>query len=194
MDTDPSGSGGWRFAQCFGDKGEVEDITEGVHYSSPLARLIEPSLIQSCVGQPILSQRLSSIQPEIIWQRGIRVVESFSLSAMNRYVHRSPAPLMVAVINQLSVYLCASSIIEKGLRVQILYRVSIARTRVRLSQITRDRGEDKQDKMVQTTERRPFFAIDEWSVWFSSRMRDVPKFPHQTKRSNSGKYLRNRCG
>jgi len=27
---DPSGSGGWRFAQCFGDKGEVEDITEGV--------------------------------------------------------------------------------------------------------------------------------------------------------------------
>lgn len=29
MDTDASGSGGWRFAQCFGDKGEVEDITEG---------------------------------------------------------------------------------------------------------------------------------------------------------------------
>lgn len=29
---DPSGSGGWRFAQCFGDKGEVEDITEGMYY------------------------------------------------------------------------------------------------------------------------------------------------------------------
>lgn len=29
MDIDSSGSGGWRFAQCFGDKGEVEDITEG---------------------------------------------------------------------------------------------------------------------------------------------------------------------
>ncbi|KAH7915295.1 WD40-repeat-containing domain protein [Hygrophoropsis aurantiaca] len=28
MDTDPQGSGGWRFAQCFGDKGDVEDITE----------------------------------------------------------------------------------------------------------------------------------------------------------------------
>jgi hypothetical protein len=27
METDSSG--GWRFAQCFGDKGEVEDITEG---------------------------------------------------------------------------------------------------------------------------------------------------------------------
>lgn len=30
MDGDASGSGGWRFAQCFGDKGEVEDITEGI--------------------------------------------------------------------------------------------------------------------------------------------------------------------
>jgi serine/threonine-protein phosphatase 2A regulatory subunit B len=29
MDGDPSGSGQWRFAQAFGDKGEVEDITEG---------------------------------------------------------------------------------------------------------------------------------------------------------------------
>ncbi|KAH9913930.1 protein phosphatase 2A regulatory subunit PR55 [Fomitopsis serialis] len=28
MDQDASGSGGWRFAQCFGDKGDVEDITE----------------------------------------------------------------------------------------------------------------------------------------------------------------------
>lgn len=27
---DASGSGGWRFAQCFGDKGEVDDITEGM--------------------------------------------------------------------------------------------------------------------------------------------------------------------
>lgn len=33
MDIDPSGSGGWRFAQCFGDKGEVEDITEGAALS-----------------------------------------------------------------------------------------------------------------------------------------------------------------
>ena len=30
MDQDASSSGGWRFAQCFGDKGEVEDITEGM--------------------------------------------------------------------------------------------------------------------------------------------------------------------
>jgi hypothetical protein len=85
MDTDPSGSGGWRFAQCFGDKGEVEDITEGVHYPSPLACLIELSLIQSCTAQRILSRRLSSTQRGIIWQQGTRVAESFSSSAMSRY-------------------------------------------------------------------------------------------------------------
>lgn len=28
MERDGDPSGGWRFAQCFGDKGEVEDITE----------------------------------------------------------------------------------------------------------------------------------------------------------------------
>jgi len=50
MDTDPSGSGGWRFAQCFGDKGEVEDITEGAHLLiAPWARLIERSLILVCI-------------------------------------------------------------------------------------------------------------------------------------------------
>ena len=31
MEKDGDPSGGWRFAQCFGDKGEVEDITEGEH-------------------------------------------------------------------------------------------------------------------------------------------------------------------
>jgi hypothetical protein len=28
MDAEPNNQ--WRFAQCFGDKGEVEDITEGM--------------------------------------------------------------------------------------------------------------------------------------------------------------------
>ena len=38
MDTDATG---WRFAQCFGDKGEVEDITEGASlaWSTPPLRL-----------------------------------------------------------------------------------------------------------------------------------------------------------
>lgn len=39
MDLDPSGSGGWRFAQCFGDKGDVEDITEGVYSLLPVPNL-----------------------------------------------------------------------------------------------------------------------------------------------------------
>ena len=40
MDQDASSSGGWRFAQCFGDKGDVEDITEGVSR----ARLEPPNI------------------------------------------------------------------------------------------------------------------------------------------------------
>jgi serine/threonine-protein phosphatase 2A regulatory subunit B len=39
--SDASGSGQWRFAQCFGDKGEVEDITEGQH-RSPSAPFLRP--------------------------------------------------------------------------------------------------------------------------------------------------------
>ncbi len=41
MEQDASSSGGWRFAQCFGDKGDVEDITEGlspIHLSSHYTR------------------------------------------------------------------------------------------------------------------------------------------------------------
>lgn len=40
METDASGSGGWRFAQCFGDKGEVEDITEGTARNSYVPSLV----------------------------------------------------------------------------------------------------------------------------------------------------------
>lgn len=48
---DPSSSGGWRFAQCFGDKGEVDDITEGtassdpMHHRASLASLVADSCI-----------------------------------------------------------------------------------------------------------------------------------------------------
>jgi len=41
---DPDASGGWRFAQCFGDKGDVEDITEGNEtFSSCLLRVLRMS-------------------------------------------------------------------------------------------------------------------------------------------------------
>ena len=42
---DPDSSGGWRFAQCFGDKGEVEDITEG-----RVVSFICPFEVAYCIG------------------------------------------------------------------------------------------------------------------------------------------------
>lgn len=66
MDTDPSGSGGWRFAQCFGDKGEVEDITEGC------TLLITPRARYQAFTDTVLdlqlisSRRWNSIQLETI--------------------------------------------------------------------------------------------------------------------------------
>lgn len=50
---------------------------------------------------------------------------------------------------------------EKDLRVQVPHRVSVARAGVRLPKITRDRREDQQDKMVQTTKRVSFPPVDE---------------------------------
>lgn len=52
MDSDPSGSGGWRFAQCFGDKGEVEDITEGVSDVASHVYLSERVLIRNDSWSP----------------------------------------------------------------------------------------------------------------------------------------------
>ncbi len=43
-------------------------------------------------------------------------------------------------------------ITEEDLRVQIPYRIPVARTRIRLPQIPRDRREDQQDQVVPTTE------------------------------------------
>lgn len=54
MDSDASGSGGWRFAQCFGDKGEVEDITEGAQ-SLGRAHLDRHLSIPSLSPAPFLS-------------------------------------------------------------------------------------------------------------------------------------------
>jgi serine/threonine-protein phosphatase 2A regulatory subunit B len=55
---DPDASGGWRFAQCFGDKGDVEDITEGIYTSS--LRLSVPGVahIASCTAAPQTLARL----------------------------------------------------------------------------------------------------------------------------------------
>jgi hypothetical protein len=60
---DPSGSGGWRFAQCFGDKGEVEDITEGTHLTavSPPRPACSPTHSSDpSISSPMLIPRPSS--------------------------------------------------------------------------------------------------------------------------------------
>jgi hypothetical protein len=51
---------------------------------------------------------------------------------------------------------------EKRLRVQVLHRVPVTRTRVRLSQVVGNRGEDQQDQMVQTTKLCTLSAIHKW--------------------------------
>ena len=50
MDQDASSSGGWRFAQCFGDKGEVEDITEGASRVSSKPLCVYPAHVSSHVA------------------------------------------------------------------------------------------------------------------------------------------------
>ena len=57
----------WRFAQCFGDKGEVDDITEGTLFIFlPRSRMVcyRPKLLS--FDKPTLFQRWSSIIRGII--------------------------------------------------------------------------------------------------------------------------------
>lgn len=88
---DPSGSGGWRFAQCFGDKGEVEDITEGL--SSFYLDRTGPQVLESSsdaysglIEQLISYPPSNSTRQEIILPQEIREGVSFCLSATNRSV------------------------------------------------------------------------------------------------------------
>ena len=57
---DPDASGGWRFAQCFGDKGEVEDITEGTIFYAARRCRITPHLV------PRLARRSYAYQALIL--------------------------------------------------------------------------------------------------------------------------------
>lgn len=84
---DPSGSSGWRFAQCFGDKGEVEDITEG--------RLLHDDqdvVLTSNLSQPTSFPRSNSTLQATTLPRVTRVAESFSSSETSRSVCLSDSP------------------------------------------------------------------------------------------------------
>src|SRR5258708_24994052 len=81
----------WRFAQCFGDKGEVDDITEGTLFISiPRFCMLRycPDLLS--LDQPISFRRWSSIIPGVISRQATRAVEWSSSSGMRWCVSRGP--------------------------------------------------------------------------------------------------------
>jgi hypothetical protein len=57
MDAEPNNQ--WRFAQCFGDKGEVEDITEGMFS----VRLFNQAEFTSHALCPSFSRSRSTLLP-----------------------------------------------------------------------------------------------------------------------------------
>lgn len=93
MDQDASSSGGWRFAQCFGDKGEVEDITEGRSGSfSPAATFGLASYRLLHTPQPTSSRPSSLTRQETTSPQVIRVAASSCSNAMRWYVACLTAP------------------------------------------------------------------------------------------------------
>lgn len=88
--------------------------------------------------------------------------------------------------------------LEKNMRVQISYRISISRARVWLPQVTRDRREDQQDQVVPTTKRLPLPTLDErqdykvmegvWEI-AEGRRREQP-FPWFDSRKSCGRWWR----
>lgn len=170
MDTEAP-SNQWRFAQCFGDKGEVEDITEG--WSTHSLRLGAISNVLICVLTVVSADIISTVEFDhtgdylatgdkggrvVLFERNEQVCLCCNTSCVPR--HKLTPP-------------------EKGMRVQVLYRsrlitaglpaeqtcdgsrsvmpnictVPVARARVRLPQVTRDRGKDQPHPMVQTAKR-----------------------------------------
>lgn len=122
MDIDSSGSGGWRFAQCFGDKGEVEDITEGMSFS--LSALIAHP-------PPRLADIISTVEFDstgnylATGDKGGRVVlfeRNESVSSLPRY----PSWLIPSDCHPTPSYTTSTyARAEKRLRIQVLYRISI---------------------------------------------------------------------
>lgn len=88
----------WALSRCFGDKGDVEDITEGLcfdHQVSLLFASAPPQVHAYAVFisqlTPSPTQRISylpsnSMKRVIIWPRVTKEVESFSSSAIGLYV------------------------------------------------------------------------------------------------------------
>lgn len=137
MDSDASGSGGWRFAQCFGDKGEVEDITEG-----ELSLSGHPNAIFAVLTLSFAADIISTVEFDstgnylatgdkggrvVLFERNESVsVVSVSLPQCGDAVWHIPAYVLPA----LPILLCFIQTTEKRLRIQVLHGVSITRARV----------------------------------------------------------------
>lgn len=122
--------------RCFGDKGDVEDITEGTHPSNPVDSSGSHRLTWTLSSADIISTVEFDHTGNYLatGDKGGRVV----LFERNETV--SPRSEFTSAGSS-----HAKHHLEKNLRVQIPYRVSIARAGVRLPQIVRDRREDQQD-------------------------------------------------
>lgn len=69
----------WKFAQCFGDKGESDDITEGKLAFTAHDRKL---LLTICMKKLISFRLWSLITLAITWQRVTKVAEWCCLNAM----------------------------------------------------------------------------------------------------------------
>ena len=129
------------------------------------SRATPPSVLSRPAPQPTSSPPSSSTRQATTSRRATRAAASSCSSAMRWYAPRPhdgrpDRGVLTRPVRRAPRHAPT----EKELRVQVLHRVPVARARVRLPQVPGDRGEDQQDQVVQTTERRTLPSIDQRCV------------------------------
>jgi len=124
---DPDSSGGWRFAQCFGDKGEVEDITEGQAVPSH-----PPFEAVHSIGVGSAADVISTVEFDstgsylATGDKGGRVVLFERNEQVRPLIFFRPSALpragWIALLNRSP----SSPLVEEELRIQILHGIPIA--------------------------------------------------------------------
>ena len=121
----------WKFAQCFGDKNETAEISEG----TTTARCA------CCIADVI-----SAVQFD---PTGDFLASGDRAGRVVMFERNQSVPLASSLTsNQLMPPLHIN--VEVDVRVQVLHRVSVARTRVRLPKIAGDQRADQPDCVVPT--------------------------------------------
>lgn len=117
MDKDGDPSGGWRFAQCFGDKGEVEEITEADIISTVEFDHTGDYLATGDKGgRVVLFERNDSVSILQPWQRPHSVIQHYHSS--RALILTPPYPTRP--------FFTTAALSEKGMRVQVPHRVPVA--------------------------------------------------------------------